>query len=179
MADSSRVSMEMYEWNNPKHRQAIQIMKGHIRSIDAKEMRLQSCGLEHCMNNPEFMNYIAWNEHQEPIAMYGVSRKSYIGYGHIIWMIGSRDLDQYKKELVRIGHTIIKQLCSSYGKVWNICLKENVQSQRWLIAAGAEFSNAFILNSHEWRLFTIERDENNVYTGSHDGNDGYTGDTSI
>ena len=167
-------------YNRDKHKSDVAWLAKRLREQDIKELELTETSLEDTINKPGFDAFITYDEIGLPLAAFGCSQDYMMGYGHLVWMIGRKDLDRpcYRKLVVRLGQEYIQDFIERYGVLWNMILTTNEKSKCWLKDNGASFSNAFEYNNHEWNLFMI-RGEGNVRRISHAGLDGSTGNTAI
>lgn len=147
--------------------QDVRWLLNHLRQTDNMELSLTETDVEKDLFNDEFCNYIAYLG-DRPLFIGGISRKTYTGYGHMIWAVCRYDTyDKYKREWVRVSNALMANWKHQYGQLWNMILERNDVSKRWLKRMGATFSEPFIYNGVNWQLFRIEVNHN-VQSGMDD-----------
>ena len=158
MAASSKVTTEKFNKENKRHLQAVKYIEEHVRPIDKKELQGAYTSVTTCAMHEFCDNFLAFGEKDEPIAIYGITKRPIDGY-HIVWMIGTTKLKNYKKELITMGFEEIHRFIKEYGPVTNYISIDNESSRRWLLKAGAVFGTPFKENDMTWQQFTIRRNE--------------------
>lgn len=158
MAALSKVTTEKFNKKDKKHLQAVKYIEEHLRPIDKKELQGAYTSVTKCAMHEFCDNFLAFGEKDEPIAIYGITKRPIDGY-HIVWMIGTTKLKNYKKELITMGFEEIHRFIKEYGPVTNYISIDNESSRRWLLKAGAVFGTPFNENDMTWQQFTIRRNE--------------------
>ena len=158
MAALLRVTTEKFNKKDKKHLQSVKYIEKHLRPIDKKELQ-GACTSVTIGAMHEFCdNFLAFGEKVEPIAIYGIVKCPVNGY-HIVWMVGTTKLKNYKKELITMGLDEIGRFIKEYGPVTNYISTDNEASRRWLKRAGAVFDAPFNENGITWQQFVIGRNE--------------------
>lgn len=158
MAASSKVTTEKFNKENKKHLQAIKHIEERLRPIDKKELQGAYTSVTTCAMHEFCDNFLAFGEKDEPIAIYGITKRPIDGY-YIAWMVGTTKLKNYKKELIATGFKEIRKFIKEYGPVANYISMDNESSRRWLLKAGAVFGTPFNENDMTWQQFVIRRNE--------------------
>lgn len=156
MAASSRVTTEKFNKKDKRHIQVVKYIEEHLRPIDKKELQGAYTSVTTCAMHEFFDNFLAFGENGEPIAIYGITKCPVNGY-HIVWMVGTTKLKNYKKELITVGFKEIGRFIKEYGPVTNYISIDNDESRRWLKRAGAVFGTPFNENGITWQQFVIRR----------------------
>lgn len=154
MAALSKVTTEKFNKENKKHLQAVKYIEEHLRPIDKKELQGAYTSVTKCAMHKFCDNFLAFGENGEPIAIYGITKCPVNGY-HIVWMVGTTKLKNYKKELITMGFDEIRRFIKEYGPVTNYISTDNNESRRWLKKAGAVFDTPFKENGITWQQFVI------------------------
>lgn len=158
MAASSKVTTEKFNKENKRHLQAVKYIEEHLRPIDKKELQGAYTSVTKCAMHEFCDNFLAFGKNSEPIAIYGITKRPIDGY-HIVWMVGTKEIKNYKKELITMGLEEIRRFIKEYGPVTNYISIDNNKSRRWLLKAGAVFGTPFKENGLTWQQFVIRRDE--------------------
>ena len=158
MAVLLRVTTEKFNKKDKRHLQAVKHIEEHLRTIDKKELQGAYTSVTKCAMHEFCDNFLAFGENGEPIAIYGIVKYPIDGY-HTVWMVGTTDLKNYKKELITIGLDKISRFIKEYGPVTNYISIDNSESRRWLKRAGAVFGTPFNENGITWQQFVIRRTE--------------------
>jgi hypothetical protein len=158
MAASSKVTTEKFNKKDKRHLQAVKYIEEHLRPIDKKELQGAYTSVTKCAMHEFCDNFLAFGEKDEPIAIYGIVKYP-IGGRHAVWMVGTTDLKNYKKELITIGLDKISRFIKEYGPVTNYISIDNESSRSWLLKAGAVFGTPFNENDMTWQQFVIRRNE--------------------
>ena len=158
MAASSKVTTEKFNKKDKKHLQAVKYIEEHLRPIDKKELQGAYTSVTKCAMHEFCDNFLAFGKNSEPIAIYGITKRPIDGY-HIVWMVGTKEIKNYKKELITMGLEEIRRFIKEYGPVTNYISIDNNESRRWLLKAGAVFGTPFKENGLTWQQFVIRRDE--------------------
>lgn len=158
MAASLKVTTEKFNKKDKRHLQAVKHIEEHLRTIDKKELQGAYTSVTKCAMHEFCDNFLAFGENGEPIAIYGIVKYPIDGC-HAVWMVGTTDLKNYKKELITIGLDKISRFIKEYGPVTNYISIDNNESRRWLKRAGAVFDAPFNENGITWQQFVIGRNE--------------------
>ena len=102
MAASLKVTTEKFNKKDKRHLQAVKHIEEHLRTIDKKELQGAYTSVTKCAMHEFCDNFLAFGENGEPIAIYGIVKYPIDGC-HAVWMVGTTDLKNYKKELITIG----------------------------------------------------------------------------
>lgn len=156
MAASSKVTTEKFNKKDERHLQAVKYIEEHLRPIDKKELQGAYTSVTKCAMYEFCDNFLAFGENGEPIAIYGITKRPIDGY-HIVWMVRTTKLKNYKKELITTGFKEIRKFIKAYGPVTNYISMDNNKSRRWLKRAGAVFGTPFNENGITWQQFVIRR----------------------
>lgn len=179
MAVLSRVIMEPFDKKSVQHREAVRTIEERLRPIDRLEVEGVGMTVQKCAYHPDCDNWLVTARDGTPLCVFGVSRGRHGDMGHAVWMLAAVDVTRYKKELIRIGTSVLRHYAAIYGQVYNVISIKNNQSRRWLAAAGAVFYEPFTANNERWQAFTIKGSEKHVRSTVDDGTDGAAGDTAI
>jgi len=87
-----------------------------------------------------------------PYAMFGAGTNS---KEHYIWMLGTYDVEKYKRIFTRHCREWVDYLVKKYGKVYNYVHIENKLAIKWLMWCGATFENPIEVNNNLFKRFTI------------------------
>ena len=158
MAALLRVTTEKFNKDNKKHLQAVKYIEEHLRPIDKKELQGAYTSVTKCAMHKFCDNFLAFGENGEPIAIYGIVKYPIDGL-HAVWMVGTTEIKNYKKELITMGLDKISRFIEEYGPVTNCISMDNNKSRRWLKKAGAVFGTPFNENGITWQQFVIRRNE--------------------
>lgn len=158
MAALLRVTTEKFNKKDKRHLQAVKYVEEHLRPIDKKELQGAYTSVTTCAMHEFCDNFLAFGEKDEPIAVYGITKRPIDGY-YIVWMVGTTKLKNYKKELITMGLDKISKFIKEYGPVTNYISMDNESSRRWLLKAGAVFGTPFNENDITWQQFVIRRNE--------------------
>ena len=158
MAALSKVTTEKFNKENKKHLQAVKYIEEHLRPIDKKELQGAYTSVTKCAMHKFCDNFLAFGENGEPIAIYGIVKYPIDGL-HAVWMVGTTEIKNYKKELITMGLDKISRFIEEYGPVTNCISIDNNESRRWLLKAGAVFGTPFKENDITWQQFAIRRNE--------------------
>lgn len=158
MAASLKVTTEKFNKKDKRHLQAVKHIEEHLRTIDKKELQGAYTSVTKCAMHEFCDNFLAFGENGEPIAIYGIVKHPIDGC-HAVWMVGTTDLKNYKKELITIGLDKISRFIKEYGPVTNYISTDNNESRRWLKKAGAVFDAPFKENGITWQQFVIRGNE--------------------
>ena len=158
MAASLRVTTEKFNKKDKRHLQAVKYIEEHLRPIDKKELQGAYTSVTTCAMHEFCDNFLAFGENGEPIAIYGITKCPVNGY-HIVWMVGTTKLKNYKKELITMGFKEVRRFIKGYGPVTNYISIDNDESRRWLLKAGAVFGTPFNESDITWQQFVIRRNE--------------------
>ena len=158
MAASLRVTTEKFNKDNKKHLQAVKYIEKHLRPIDKKELQGAYTSVTKCAIHEFCDNFLVFGENGEPIAIYGIVKRPIDGL-HAVWMVATKKIKNYKKELITMGFEEIGRFIKEYGPVTNYISTDNEASRRWLLKAGAVFGTPFNENGVTWQQFAIRRNE--------------------
>lgn len=158
MAALLRVITEKFNKENERHLQAVKYIEEHLRPIDKKELQGAYTSVTKCAMHEFCDNFLVFGENGEPIAIYGIAKYPIDGL-HAVWMVGTTEIKNYKKELITIGLDKISRFIKEYGPVTNYISIDNSESRRWLLKAGAVFGKPFKENGVTWQQFVIRRNE--------------------
>lgn len=158
MAALLRVITEKFNKGNKKHLQAVKYIEEHLRPIDKKELQGAYTSVTTCAMHEFCDNFLAFSKNGEPIAIYGIVKYPIDGL-HAVWMVGTKGIKNYKKELITMGLKEISRLIKEYGPVTNYISIDNNKSRRWLKKAGAVFGTPFKENGITWQQFVIRRNK--------------------
>ena len=158
MAASSKVTTEKFNKENKKHLQAVKYIEKHLRPIDKKELQGAYTSVTKCAIHEFCDNFLAFGENGEPIAIYGIVKYPIDGL-RAVWMVGTTEIKNYKKELITRGLDEISRFTKEYGPITNYISIDNSESRRWLLKAGAVFGTPFNENGITWQQFVIRRTE--------------------
>lgn len=158
MAALSKVTTEKFNKENKRHLQAVKYIEKHLRPIDKKELQGAYTSVTKCAMHEFCDNFLAFGEKDEPIAIYGIVKYP-IGGLHAVWMVGTTEINNYKKELITMGFKEIGRFIKEYGPITNYISIDNTESRRWLLKAGAVFDAPFNENGITWQQFVIRRNE--------------------
>lgn len=158
MAASLKVTTEKFNKKDKRHLQAVKHIEEHLRTIDKKELQGAYTSVTKCVMYEFCDNFLAFGEKDEPIAIYGITKCPVNGY-HIVWMVGTTEIKNYKKELITRGLDEISRFTKEYGPITNYISIDNSESRRWLLKAGAVFGTPFNENGITWQQFVIRRTE--------------------
>ena len=154
MAASLKVTTEKFNKENKKHLQAVKYIEEHLRPIDKTEVQGAYTSVTTCAMHEFCDNFLAFGENGEPIAIYGIVKYPINGL-HAVWMVGTTEIKNYKKELITVGFYEINRFIKEYGPVTNYISIDNNESRRWLLRAGAVFGTPFKENGITWQRFVI------------------------
>ena len=85
--------------------------------------------------------------------MFGVGQfSSDEGY---IWMLGTDELYDYKRDFIRFSRPWIKKITNKYPKYSNMVHSRNHFSLRWLMWCGATIVQPVDINGEQFLKFTI------------------------
>lgn len=158
MAALSRVTTEKFNKKDKRHIQVVKYIEEHLRPIDKKELQGAYTSVTTCAMHEFCDNFLAFGEKGEPIAIYGIVKHPIDGL-HAVWMVGTTEIKNYKKELITMGLDKIGRFIKDYGPVTNYISIDNDESRRWLLKAGAVFDAPFKENGITWQQFVIRRNE--------------------
>ena len=158
MAALSRVTTEKFNKENKKHLQAVKHIEKHLRPIDKKELQGAYTSVTKCAIHEFCDNFLVFGENGEPIAICGIVKYPIDGL-HAVWMVATKKIKNYKKELITMGFEEIGRFIKEYGPVTNYISTDNEASRRWLLKAGAVFGTPFNENGIAWQQFVIRRNE--------------------
>lgn len=158
MAASLRVTTEKFNKKDKKHLQAVKYIEEHLRPIDKKELQGAYTSVTKCAMHEFCDNFLAFSKNGKPIAIYGIVKYPIDGR-HAVWMVGTTEINNYKKELITMGLDEISRFVKEYGPVTNYISVDNNESRRWLLRAGAVFGTPFNENGMTWQQFVIRRNE--------------------
>lgn len=158
MAALSKVTTEKFNKENKKHLQAVKYIEEHLRPIDKKELQGAYTSVTKCAMHKFCDNFLAFGENGEPIAIYGIVKYPIDGL-HAVWMVGTTEIKNYKKELITMGLDKISRFTKEYGPATNCISIDNNESRRWLLKAGAVFDAPFNENGVTWQQFVIRRNK--------------------
>lgn len=158
MAALSEVTTEKFNKENKRHLQAVKYIEEHLRPIDKKELQGAYTSVTTCAMHEFCDNFLAFGEKGEPIAMYGIVKYPIDGL-RAVWMVGTTEIKNYKKELITRGLDEISRFTKKYGPITNYISIDNSESRRWLLKAGAVFGTPFNENGITWQQFVIRRTE--------------------
>lgn len=156
MAASLKVTTEKFNKENKKHLQAVKYIEEHLRPIDKKELQGAYTSVTKCAMYEFCDNFLAFGKNGKPIAIYGIVKYPIDGR-HAVWMVGTTEIKNYKKELITVGFEKISRFIKEYGPVTNYISTDNNESRRWLKKAGAVFGTPFNENGITWQQFVIRR----------------------
>ena len=154
MAVLLRVTTEKFNKENKRHLQAVKYIEEHLRPIDKKELQGAYTSVTTCAMHEFCDNFLAFGKKGEPIAIYGIVKYPIDGL-HAVWMVGTTEINNYKKELITVGLKEIGRFIKEYGPVTNYISIDNNESRRWLKKAGAVFGAPFNENGITWQRFVI------------------------
>lgn len=115
-----------------------------IRTADKEEMFLldkdSSSYIYRSMESSDIC-YEVRNQSNKLLCVLGVTSMTAkaLDNAHCVWMLGSKWLTDYRREIIVIGRSIIKRLLSRYGSLCNMISKENKPALTWIKHMGAEF----------------------------------------
>lgn len=158
MAASLRVTTGKFNKKDKRHLQAVKYIEEHLRPIDKKELQGAYTSVTTCAMHEFCDNFLTFGENGEPIAIYGIVKYPIDGL-HAVWMAGTMEINNYKKELITMGFNEISRFIKKYGPITNYISVDNNESRRWLKKAGAVFGTPFKKNSITWQQFVIRRNE--------------------
>lgn len=158
MAALLKVTTEKFNKENKKHLQAVKCIEEHLRPIDKKELQGAYTSVTKCAMYEFCDNFLAFGENGEPIAIYGIVKHPIDGL-HAVWMVGTTEIKNYKKELITMGFKEVSRFIEEYGPITNYISMDNNKSRRWLKKAGAVFDAPFNENGITWQQFVIRRNE--------------------
>lgn len=156
MAALLRVTTEKFNKENKRHLQAVKYIEEHLRPIDKKELQGAYTSVITCAMHAFCDNFLVFGEKGEPIAIYGIVKYPIDGL-HAVWMVGTKEIKNYKKELITMGLDEISRFTKEYGPITNYISIDNSESRRWLLKAGAVFGTPFNENGITWQQFVIRR----------------------
>lgn len=154
MAASLRVTTEKFNKENKRHLQAVKYIEEHLRPTDKKELQGVYTTVTKCAMHEFCDNFLVFGKKDEPIAIYGIMKYPINGL-HAVWMVGTTEIKNYKKELITVGFYEINRFIKEYGPVTNYISIDNNESRRWLLRAGAVFGTPFKENGITWQRFVI------------------------
>lgn len=158
MAALLKVTTEKFNKENKRHLQAAKYIEEHLRPIDKKELQGAYTSVTKCVMYEFCDNFLAFGEKDEPIAIYGIVKYPIDGL-RAVWMVGTTEIKNYKKELITRGLDEISRFTKEYGPITNYISIDNSESRRWLLKAGAVFGTPFNENGITWQQFVIRRTE--------------------
>ena len=156
MAASLKVTTEKFNKKDKRHLQAVKYIEEHLRTIDKKELQGAYTSVTKCAMHEFCDNFLVFGEKGEPIAIYGIVKYPIDGL-HAVWMVGTKGIKNYKKELITRGFEEISRFIKEYGPITNYISIDNNKSRRWLKKAGAVFDAPFNENGITWQQFVIRR----------------------
>lgn len=156
MAALLKVTTEKFNKKDKKHLRAVKCIEEHLRPIDKKELQGAYTSVNKCAMHEFCDNFLAFGKNGEPIAIYGIIKHPIDGL-HAVWMVGTTEIKNYKKELITMGIKEISRFIKEYGPVTNYISIDNNESRRWLKKAGAVFGTPFNENGITWQQFVIRR----------------------
>lgn len=136
------------------NKELIMKISDNMREIDKKECL--SVGFEnpyqalHESINNSTKAYIA-TYRDVPMCAFGIDNKK-TELGCMIWCLGVKDLEKYKKPFISISKNIIEQWQKEYGQLYNFVLSENDNCIKWLSWLGAKVHPA---DENDFRLFVL------------------------
>jgi hypothetical protein len=154
MAVLSKVTTEKFNKKDKRHLQAVKYIEEHLRPIDKKELQGAYTSVITCAMHAFCDNFLVFGEKGEPIAIYGIVKYPIDGL-HAVWMVGTKGIKNYKKELIAMGLDEIGRFIKEYGPITNYISVNNNESRRWLKKAGAVFGTPFNENDITWQQFVI------------------------
>ena len=90
-----------------------------------------------------------------PYAMFGAGKIDDETY---IWMLGTEDVYKYRIEFLKRCREWVWGFVDVYEKVFNLVHVDNKLAIRWLEWCKAEFSDPIQINGHNFKKFTITKD---------------------
>lgn len=156
MAVLSKVTTEKFNKENKRHIQAVKYIEKHLRPIDKKELQGAYTSVTKCAMHEFCDNFLAFGKNGEPIAIYGIVKHPIDGL-RAVWMVGTTEIKNYKKELITMGFKEVSRFIEEYGPITNYISMDNNKSRRWLKKAGAVFDAPFNENGITWQQFIIRR----------------------
>jgi len=90
----------------------------------------------------------------EVMALFGSAPVSIAGDEAVVWLLGSRRVDDCKFEYLRLGRKYLKHLLSRYSKVYNYVEARSMKSIRFLRMLGFRFLPD--KNVNNWLYFEKE-----------------------
>ena len=154
MAASLKVTTEKFNKENKRHLQAVKYIEEHLRPTDKKELQGAYTTVTKCAMHEFCDNFLVFGKKDEPIAIYGIVKYPINGL-HAVWMVGTTEIKNYKKELITVGFYEINRFIKEYGPVTNYISIDNNESRRWLLRAGTVFGTPFKENGITWQRFVI------------------------
>jgi ribosomal protein S18 acetylase RimI-like enzyme len=105
----------------------------HLRPEDEEEIRaLDGSTAEQALaETPDLLeNSQVWEVDGEVVCIFGVT--PYEGKQGIIWMLATKNFDQYSMMFAARCKSVVAQMVSKYDYVFNYVYSENKRSIRWL-----------------------------------------------
>ena len=140
---------------NIKH---IQHLVDNLREADLKEVKCFVDDVKFVFRAALFnddLTYTVLDKENIPYAMFGAGSNN---KEHYIWMLGTYDVEKYKKVFTRHCKEWVNYFVKKYGRVYNYVHVENKLSIKWLMWCGATFSEPLDFNGNKFKKFTIKRE---------------------
>lgn len=140
-------------------------LAGTLREADRKELAAISKGtplasLQRCVSHSDKAWAVREIKTGRTLAVFGIrEHPNAEGYG-IIWMLGSRHLKHYRRELLTVSPGWIEEFHEDYHTLTNCVHAENTAHIRWLKWLGCSFGDKFIggINGEEFIPFVHEKE---------------------
>lgn len=93
-------------------------------------------------NLPNSVVYSGLNSNEQVVLMFGCSQAPDDKDAGVIWLLASDELDELRKDFLKLSKHWVEQVSSPYKYVYNLVHKTNKKSIRWL----------------RWNGFTVDTD---------------------
>tara|TARA_R100001163_G_C5067866_1_gene207343 strand:- start:2997 stop:3479 length:483 start_codon:yes stop_codon:yes gene_type:complete len=136
----------------------IQHLADNLRKQDLREVKCFVDDIKYVFHAALFnddLTYTVLDKNDIPYAMFGAGTNS---KEHYIWMLGTYDVEKYKRIFTRHCKEWVNYFVQKYGTVYNYVHIENKLAIKWLMWCGATFSEPLDFNGNIFRKFVIKGD---------------------
>lgn len=99
--------------------------------------------------------YFVKGESGNPIWVFGIGKEK-TERGHCIWLVGTEEAYQYKKEFLIYSKDVVENWKRRYGKLYNCIPKTYKKALRWVEYLGATFLDEVDLPKGKVVFYSIE-----------------------
>lgn len=135
----------------------IQHLVDNLREADLKEVKCFVDDVKIAFRAALFnddLTYTVLDKNDIPYVMFGAGTNA---KEHYIWMLGTYDVEKYKRTFTRHCREWVNYFVKKYKKVYNYVHVENKLAIKWLMWCGATFDEPIIINNNLFRKFIIRR----------------------